>query len=80
MTRTQTLELPRIRLTGLTVVDSFREDLVLDPQPPDDDRLHVVLGHAPDFALTEPDALRADLMVAGQAHNLKRRLTETDHA
>lgn len=68
MTTTQTLELPRIRLTGLTVVDSFRDDLALDPQPPADDRLHVVLGHAPDFALTDPDALRADLMVAGHIH------------
>ena len=55
-------------ITCLSMEDSFRTDLTV-PRP--DDRLHIVLGHAPDYALGDVDA---ELLVAGHTHGGQVRL------
>lgn len=50
-----------LRVTALSLDDSFDTDLVVAPT----DDFHVVFGHAPDFALGDVDA---DLLIAGHTH------------
>ncbi len=64
---TTSLDLPEFRLTGLSVDDSFRADLVVPPS----ERFHVVLGHSPDYAL---GTNQADLLLAGHTHGGQVRL------
>jgi uncharacterized protein len=61
------LSLGELRLSCLSLGDSRRHDLELRP----DGRFHVVLGHAPDFALGE---VEADLLLAGHCHGGQVRL------
>lgn len=58
---------PGLSLTALPLDDSFRRDLVVGPAP----GYHVVLGHAPDFALGAVDAA---LLLAGHTHGGQVRL------
>ena len=51
-----------LMITGLSVPDSFNRQMKI---PPAAERFHVVVGHAPDYALGE---IEADLMVAGHTH------------
>jgi predicted MPP superfamily phosphohydrolase len=51
-----------IVITGLSVRDTFNPILKLAAP---DNRFHIVLGHAPDFALGD---VQADLMIAGHTH------------
>lgn len=64
---TATTRTGRLSVTGLSFADSFRTDLVVPPAP----GFHVVLGHAPDFALGR---VEADLLVAGHTHGGQVRL------
>ncbi|MBS2028289.1 MAG: metallophosphoesterase [Deltaproteobacteria bacterium] len=66
--RTTTLDLPGLRLTGLTLRDSF--DRALDI-PADPNRLTIALGHGPDFAL---GGVMTDLLIAGHTHGGQVRL------
>lgn len=61
MTRTSTHQCGPIQITGLEVMDSFDRNLVVQPARP----FHIVLGHAPDFALGD---IQADLLIAGHTH------------
>ena len=61
LTQSQTLDLGPIALTGLNLADSRSAT----PPIPSLDKPHVVLGHAPDFALARPDA---ELLLAGHTH------------
>ena len=61
LSRSQTLDLGPIAVTGLTLADSRSQS----PPIPSLDKPHVVLGHAPDFALSRPDA---ELLLAGHTH------------
>ncbi len=56
-----------IRLTALGLFDSFDTTL----EVPASDRFHVVVGHAPDFALGR---VQADLLIAGHTHGGQVRL------
>lgn len=56
-----------LRLTGLSEADSFNPRLSI----PAADRFHVVVGHAPDFALGD---IKADLLIAGHTHGGQVRL------
>lgn len=69
MLDTRTIQAERFALTGLSVEDSF--DRQFRPRS-SVDPLHIVLGHAPDFALSPH--LRADLMIAGHTHGGQVRL------
>lgn len=60
-------ELDGLVLTTLSLADSFDTDFDL----PEEEGLHVVVGHAPDFVL---GPLRADLYVAGHTHGGQVRL------
>jgi predicted MPP superfamily phosphohydrolase len=64
---TSSLDIGGLQLTGLTARDSFDAGLRLDSSS----RFHVVLGHAPDFALGDHDA---DLLIAGHTHGGQVRL------
>jgi len=64
---TRTIDLPELRLTGLSLADSSNRRLAI----PAAERYHVVLGHSPDFALGDVDA---DLLVAGHTHGGQVRL------
>jgi predicted MPP superfamily phosphohydrolase len=55
-------------LTGLTLDDSFRTDLVIAS----DQRFQVVFGHGPDFALGS--GVGAELLLAGHTHGGQVRL------
>ncbi|AFY68474.1 metallophosphoesterase [Thalassoporum mexicanum PCC 7367] len=68
ITTTQTIELPGLCLTGLAWRDSFSTKQQVAGCG---DRFHIVLGHAPDYALGEIDA---DLMLAGHTHGGQVRL------
>ena len=48
-------------LTGLGMQDSFRQDIVVEPE----DGFHIVLGHSPNFSL---GAIEGDLLIAGHTH------------
>jgi predicted MPP superfamily phosphohydrolase len=67
------LELAKVpvRVTGLSVKTSFARDarrLTALLQPPPDGGLHVVVGHAPDFARLAAALHRADVALAGHTH------------
>lgn len=64
---TRTIDLPQLRLTGLSLADSANRRLAI----PEAERFHVVLGHSPDFALGN---VGADLLVAGHTHGGQVRL------
>ena len=55
-------------MTTLSLRDSFNAHLGL---PRSDERFHIALGHAPDYAL---GAVDADLLVAGHCHGGQVRL------
>ena len=57
-----------LRLTGLSLADSFTASLQIPPEP---DGFHIVFGHGPDFALGENEA---QLLLAGHTHGGQVRL------
>lgn len=62
-TQSNTLEQEDFSITGLSLRDSFTPHLeILRPNP---NKLHLVFGHAPDFALGRIDA---DILIAGHTH------------
>jgi predicted MPP superfamily phosphohydrolase len=65
--KTVTVQQGQLSITGLTMADSFSTDLVVSRRP----GFHIVLGHAPDFALGSIDA---DLLLAGHTHGGQVRL------
>jgi hypothetical protein len=65
--QTRSWEVGELRLTGLSMLDSFNPSLAI----PDDTRFQIVLGHGPDFALGD---VQADLLVAGHTHGGQVRL------
>lgn len=68
-TETTSLDELSVTLTGLRLDASRSPSLVL-PRPTGD-RLHIVFGHAPDFALGD---IGADLLLAGHTHGGQVRL------
>ena len=58
---TATAAIGGLSLTALSLDDSFQTKLRVGPRP----GFHIVMGHAPDFALGE---IEADLLVAGHTH------------
>lgn len=67
LTSTQTIPREEITITGLTLEDSFTTSLHVA----ETSGFHLVLGHAPDFAL---GTIEADLLVAGHTHGGQVRL------
>jgi predicted MPP superfamily phosphohydrolase len=65
--RTRAVDAGDVRVTGLGVDDSFDPTLRISAA----DRFHIVLGHAPNFALGD---VQADLLVAGHTHGGQVRL------
>jgi predicted MPP superfamily phosphohydrolase len=65
--RTRSVDAGIVHVTGLSVDDSFDSTL----RVPASDRFHIVLGHAPNFALGD---VQADLLVAGHTHGGQVRL------
>lgn len=65
--QTTRIELPELTLTALRSRDSRNHLARIPPS----DKLHVLFGHAPDFALDDPPA---DLLVAGHTHGGQVRL------
>ena len=65
---TDTVVGDEVAVTGLSLGDSFDPRLRVAGRP---DRLHIVVGHAPDFSLGDIDA---DLLVAGHTHGGQVRL------
>ena len=59
---------PDLAVTGLTLIDSFDQQLSIAPR----EQFQVALGHAPDFALSK--AAQADLLLAGHTHGGQVRL------
>ena len=68
-TSTTTFRAGELDLTCLDLADSFSARL--DVPAPNPDRFHVVLGHAPNFALGQ---VEADLLLAGHTHGGQVRL------
>lgn len=72
---TRAIDLPngKLRLTGLSVPDSFRTEIIVPAisiaptvgTVPATAAFHICLGHAPNFALGD---IHADLLVAGHTH------------
>lgn len=67
LAQTESLDLGELRLTGLSLADSFSPALEVEAT----DRFHIVFGHGPDFALASP---AADLLIAGHTHGGQVRL------
>ncbi|MEX0586449.1 MAG: metallophosphoesterase [Pirellulales bacterium] len=67
ITRSIDLQRDDLRVTGLSMVDSFEPTLNIA----ESDRFHICLGHSPDFAL---GSVQADLLVAGHTHGGQVRL------
>jgi len=65
---TETMDLGELTVTGLAVRESFQTNLKVPPNPD----FHIVVGHSPDFALSE--TVDADLLVAGHSHGGQVRL------
>ena len=63
------IETELFRVTGLSVEDSFATDLNVGH---DGGKLHICLGHAPDYSLS-PN-VQADLLLAGHTHGGQVRL------
>ena len=59
--RSESTQAGELSITGLPMEQSFAEHLKVSAQP----GFHIVLGHAPDFALGE---IEADLLLAGHCH------------
>jgi predicted MPP superfamily phosphohydrolase len=67
--RMNSFSLGPVRLTCLDLEESYRRNLtVSNPRP---EQYHIVLGHAPDYALGR---IGADLLVAGHTHGGQVRL------
>lgn len=66
-TETESLRVGELTITGLSYLDSFDSNLVLQPES----SFHLVLGHAPDYARGD---VPADLLVAGHTHGGQVRL------
>jgi predicted MPP superfamily phosphohydrolase len=64
---TRSVDVGEVRVTGLSLDDSFDPSLSLPPS----DRFHVVVGHGPDFALGLSEG---DLLLAGHTHGGQVRL------
>jgi len=64
---TRTVHHEGLWLTGLSFADSFDRSLRIEPR----DGFHVVVGHAPDYALGD---VQADLLLAGHTHGGQIRL------
>lgn len=67
ITESTTFDTGPLAVTGLSLLDSRSPA----PPIPQRDRFHVVVGHAPDFALADPPA---DLLLAGHVHGGQVRL------
>jgi hypothetical protein len=67
MEKTQSMDVGDLRLTGLSMKDSFDVNLSI----PQSDRFQIVLGHSPDFALGQ---VQGDLLVAGHTHGGQVRI------
>lgn len=67
--RTESFDLGPIRLTCLSMADSFAGQTIALPR--EENRFHIMLGHSPDFALAEQGA---DLLIAGHTHGGQVRL------
>lgn len=67
LVETRTLQHQGLWLTGLSFTDSFDTSLHVAPR----DGFHVVVGHAPDFALGD---VQADLLLAGHTHGGQIRI------
>ncbi len=65
--RSERVETDRVVIEGLTLAQSFDARL----QVGETSKLHVVVGHAPDFAMGE---VHADLLLAGHTHGGQVRL------
>ena len=65
--KTVPIELENIRVTCLSMSDSF----MTDTRVPGTNKFHIALGHAPNFALGD---VQADLLVAGHTHGGQVRL------
>jgi len=59
--QTGAVEVGELKISGLSMRDSFSGALRIERS----DRFHIVLGHYPNFALSD---VRADLLVAGHTH------------
>ena len=66
---TRSFQLPELQLTCLAMRDSFNRSLAIRNIEPE--RFHVVLGHAPNFALGR---VEADLLISGHTHGGQVRL------
>ena len=66
---TRSFQLPGLQLTCLGKHDSFNRSLAIRNFDPE--RFHVVLGHAPNFALGR---VEADLLISGHTHGGQVRL------
>jgi hypothetical protein len=64
---TQSLDIGELRITGLTMKDSFSTSLRVEAS----ERFQIVFGHAPDFALGQ---VEGELLVAGHTHGGQVRL------
>jgi predicted MPP superfamily phosphohydrolase len=60
-THPDTVDAGEVVVTGLPLDESFSGRYV----PAETDKLHIIFGHAPDFALAKP---KADLLIAGHTH------------
>ena len=67
--QTKSFQPAGMQLTCLAMHDSFDRSLAV--QNPDPEQFHVVLGHAPDFALGR---VEADLLISGHTHGGQVRL------
>jgi uncharacterized protein len=65
--RSERIEIGQFTLTMLSLGDSFSGRAWVAPSA----KFHVIVGHAPDFAMTHPPA---DLLVAGHTHGGQVRL------
>jgi predicted MPP superfamily phosphohydrolase len=65
--KTRSIDLGELRLTGLSMEDSFNATLSVPPS----DRFQIVLGHSPDFALGQA---QGDLLLAGHTHGGQVRI------
>jgi len=65
--RTERIDLGDVRLTSLSMKDSFNAALSVPPS----ESFHIVLGHSPDFALGQ---IHGDLLLAGHTHGGQIRI------